>query len=82
MKICITWMSMDISRRKEKERERKATKARMMKANGENQEMEKENPMLNLRPHSLLLCRIAESTTTSSLLFSRIKIRAWFSCIC
>jgi len=34
---------MDISRRKEKEKERKARTARMMKAKEENQKMEKEN---------------------------------------
>jgi hypothetical protein len=44
---------------KEKDKERKARKARLMKAKEEHQEMEKENPaMFNFRPHQLLLCRI------------------------
>eukprot|EP00435_Cladocopium_sp_Y103_P064609 s156_g26.t1 len=51
MKIYITRMSMDTSRRKEKE---KARKERMMKEK-ESQEMEKENPtMFNLRHHPIL----------------------------
>ena len=59
MKICNTWMNMDICRRKEKDKERRARKARLMKAKEEHQEMEKENPaMFNFRPHQPLLCRI------------------------
>ena len=55
MMIYTTWMSMDTSRRKEKERkERKARKEKMMMAKEENQEMEKASPtMFNLRPHHL-----------------------------
>ena len=59
MKICNTWMNMDICRRKEKDKERRTRKARLMKAKEEHQEMEKENPaMFNFRPHQPLLCRI------------------------
>ena len=53
MMMCTTWMSVDTSRRNEKEKERKA---RMMKAKEESQEMEKANQtMFNLRSHQLLL---------------------------
>lgn len=60
VKNCTARMSMVIStREKAKEKERKARKARMMKAKEENQEMEKENPTIfNPRPHQLLPCRI------------------------
>ena len=61
MMIYTTWMSMDTSRRKEKEKakERKARKARMMKAREESQVMEKANrTMFNLRPHQILPFRI------------------------
>jgi len=54
-----------------------------MKAKEENQKMEKENPTtFNL----IDSCHTESSTTTttanSSLLFSSIKLRAWFLCSC
>ena len=56
MMMRTTWMSMDTSRRNEKEKERKERKASMMKAKEESQEMEKANQtMFNLRSHQLLL---------------------------
>ena len=56
MMMCTTWMSVDTSRRNEKEKERKERKARMMKAKEESQEMDKANQtMFNLRSHQLLL---------------------------
>ena len=70
---------MDISRRKEKEKERKARKARMLKAKEENQKMEKENQPCSTS--ELINSCFAESTATSSWLFSSIKLRAWFPCI-
>ena len=76
MKICTTRMSIDICRRKDKEKERKARKARMMRAKEENQEMEKENQsILNLRLHQLLLCR---TKNTKLITFSSVKLRARF----
>jgi len=60
-------MSMDISREKEKAKERKVRKARMMKAKEENQEMEKESPtMFNLRPHRLLPFRTNNSSSNNN----------------
>jgi len=53
---------MDTSRRKEKEKERKARKARMMMAKEENKEMARVSPtMFNLRPHQLRPCRTNNS---------------------
>ena len=57
MKICTTRMSMDISREKEKvkEKARKERKARMMKAKVASQEMEKENPTMCSHSHNFFL---------------------------
>jgi hypothetical protein len=63
MTIYTLWVSTDISRGQEKEKERKA---RMMKAEEESQEMVKESPtMFNLRLHRVLLCRINSKRLTT-----------------
>ena len=71
MRICTTQMIMDISREiaKEKAKERKARKARMMNEKEENKEVEKENPtMFNLRPHRLLPYRVNNNNKKKKLI--------------
>ena len=62
---------------KGKGKERKARKARMMKAKEVNQEMEKASPTMT--SNFIGSCHSESDTTTGSLLFCSIKFRAWFS---
>ena len=79
MMICTTWMSMDTSRGKEKEKERKARKARMMMAKEESQGMEKASrTMFNLNPHQVLPYRINKLNKLIILLRHQVLVMVSF----
>ena len=73
---------VDISRRKEKGKKRKARKGKNDEGKG-GKPGDGKGQSNNVQSTSdLINSCFAESVATSSVLFSRTKLRAWFSCIC